>query len=147
MNKPAGKKTAGSRTRARRLAMQAVYQWLLNEASIADIEKQFLQDPESQSANQEYLSELMQGVLQHHADLSAQLSPCLDRPLAEVDPVERAVLLIAAYEFSHVPSVPYKAVINEAIELTRRYGAEQAHKFVNGVLDKLAKETRSTETA
>ena len=147
MKKPADRKTAGSRTRARRLAMQAIYQWLLNDASAADIEKQFREDPESQSANQEYLSELMRGVMKHYADLAEKLSPHLDRPLAEVDPVERAVLLIAVYEFDYVPSVPGKAIINEAIELTKTYGAEQAHKFVNGVLDKLARESRSTEMA
>ena len=145
MAKTAEKPRTGSRTRARRLAMQAIYQWLLNDASISDIESQFLDDPESESANREYLSELVRGVMQHHLTLSELIAPCLSRTLDEVDPVERAVLLIATYEFSYVPSVPYKAVINEAVELTKTYGAEQAHKFINGVLDKLAKELRPKE--
>lgn len=139
------KPRTGSRTRARRLAMQAIYQWLLNNAPASDIESQFLHDPESRSANREYLSELLRGVIQHHDDLSGQLSVYLDRPVEEVDPVERAVLLIATYELRHVLSVPYRVVINEAIELTKTYGAEQGHRFVNGVLDKLARELRPDE--
>ena len=100
-------KRTGSRTRARRLAMQAIYQWLLNDASVADIESQFLADPESQSADQEFLSELIVGVMQQHALLEKLISPHVDRPLEQVDPVERAVLLIAAYELKYVLSVFY----------------------------------------
>jgi len=139
------KKRAGSRTRARRLAMQAVYQWILNDASVSDIETQYLEDPESQSANHEYFSELMRGAIQQHDALSGLIGPHLDRPLAEVDPIERAVLLVATYELQQVASVPYRAVINEAVELAKIYGAEQGHKFINGVLDKLARELRPAE--
>ena len=126
--------------------MQALYQWLLSAgASASDIEEQFVEDQEMQSANQEYFSELLNGVINNQDELSELLSSHVSRPLEEIDPVERAVLFIAAYELKYVPSVPYRAVINEAIELTKIYGAEAAHKFINGVLDKLADELRSVE--
>jgi len=142
----AKKKKLSSRTRSRRLAMQALYQWLLSgDASVNDIETQFSEDQEMQSANQEYFSELLNGVVDNQAELSGLLSSHVSRPLEEIDPVERAVLFIAAYEFKYVLSVPYRAVINEAIELSKVYGAEAAHKFINGVLDKLADELRSAE--
>jgi len=146
MSEPAKKKKLSSRTRSRRLAMQAIYQWLISgEPSISDIEKQFAEDQEMQSANQEYFSELLNGVVNNQNELSDLLAPHVSRPLKEIDPVERSVLLIATYELKHVLSVPYRAVINEAIELTKIYGAESAYKFVNGVLDKLAGDLRPTE--
>ena len=137
---------SGSRTRARRLAMQAVYQWLLNDSDAGDIEQQFLEDPESASANREYLIELIRGVIGAHELLVELITPHIDRSLNEVDPVERAVLLVAAYELKQVLSVPYRAVINEAVELSKTYGAEQGHKFINGVLDKLAHNLRPHES-
>lgn len=140
----ANRKT-GSRTRARRLAMQAVYQWFLNQTQSAYLENQYLDDLEGQSANREYFSELLQGVLNHHDELVKLVSPYLDRPVGGVDPVERAILLLATFEFKYVLSVPYRVVINEAVELARSYGAEQGHKFVNGVLDKLAHDLRPLE--
>lgn len=145
MSKPANKKKAGTRTRARRLAMQAIYQWLMNNDNIADIESQFLQDQESQSADQNMMSELIRGVESNQSQLVEYLQPNLSRPFAEVDPIEQAILLLAAYEFKFSLSVPYRAVINEAIELAKTYGAEQGHKFINGVLDKLADDLRSIE--
>ena len=146
MQRPEKKKKLSSRTRARRLAMQAIYQWLMSgDTPVGDIESQFIEDQEMQSANQEYFSELIHGVVKNHDELSTLLAPHVSRPLQQVDPIERAVLLIAAYELKHVLSVPYRAVINEAIELTKVYGAEAAHKFINGVLDKLAGELRSAE--
>jgi len=126
--------------------MQALYQWLLSgDVSVSDIENQFSEDQEMQSANQEYFSELLNGVTGNQDELSGLLATHVSRPLEEIDPVEHAVLLIAAYEFKYVTSVPYRAVINEAIELTKIYGAEAAHKFINGVLDKMADELRSVE--
>lgn len=141
----AGKKRDGSRTRARRLAMQAIYQWLMNDAEIADVERQYLNDPESQAASHELLSELVCGVGDRHDELSGILSPYLSRPLKEVDPIECAILLLATYELKYIPSVPFRVVINEAIELAKTYGAEQSHKFINGVLDRLAGDMRLAE--
>jgi len=146
MSEPARKKKLSSRTRSRRLAMQAIYQWLMSgDASVNDIEKQFAEDQEMQSANEDYFSELLQGVVTNQKELSDLMAPHVSRPFDEIDPVEQAVLLIAVYEFKYVPSVPYRAVINEAVELTKVYGAEAAHKFINGVLDKLAGDLRSVE--
>lgn len=126
--------------------MQAVYQWLINsDASVDDMRAQFADDQEMQSANEEYFTELLTGVIGRSDELSGLLAPYVSRPIEEIDPVERAVLLIAAYELKYVLSVPYRAVINEAVEVTKRYGAEAAHKFVNGVLDKLAKAIRPGE--
>jgi N utilization substance protein B len=148
MSEPAKNRKLSSRTRSRRLAMQAVYQWLINEdVPVAEIEKQFAEDQEMRSANTEFFSQLLNGTISQYEELSALLAPHVSRPLPEIDPVERAILLIGAYELQSVLSVPYKVVINEAVELTKRYGAEAAHKFVNGVLDKLAGELRSGETA
>ena len=146
MSESPKKKKLSSRTRSRRLAMQALYQWLLSgDVSVNDIETQFVEDQEMQSANQDYFSELFNGVIDNHGELAGLLSSHVSRPLEEIDPVERAVLFIAAYELKYVLSVPYRAVINEAIELTKVYGAEAAHKFINGVLDKMADELRSVE--
>ena len=126
--------------------MQAVYQWLINsDASVDDMRAQFADDQEMQSANEEYFTELLTGVIGRSDELSGLLAPYVSRPVEEIDPVERAVLLIGAYELKYVLSVPYRAVINEAVEVTKRYGAEAAHKFVNGVLDKLAKAIRPGE--
>jgi N utilization substance protein B len=146
MSEPVKKKKLASRTRSRRLAMQAVYQWLINsDASVDDMRAQFADDQEMQSANEEYFTELLTGVIGRSDELSGLLAPYVSRPIEEIDPVERAVLLIGAYELKYVLSVPYRAVINEAVEVTKRYGAEAAHKFVNGVLDKLAKAIRPGE--
>lgn len=140
------KQKLSSRTRSRRLAMQAVYQWLLSgDTPVMDIEKQFAEDQEMQSANQEYFVELLSGATGRFEELAELLSPYVSRPLNEIDPVERAVLLIGAYELKYALSVPYKAVINEAVEVTQLYGAEAAYKFVNGVLDKMASDLRSAE--
>ena len=126
--------------------MQAVYQWLINEdVPVRDIEQQFVEDQEMRSANAEFFSQLLNGVVNQHEQLSKLLAPHVSRPLPEIDPVERAVLMIGAYELQSVLSIPYRVVINEAVELTKRYGAEASHKFVNGVLDKLAGEIRAGE--
>ena len=126
--------------------MQAVYQWLINEdVPVRDIEQQFVEDQEMRSANAEFFSQLLNGVVNQHKQLSKLLAPHVSRPLPEIDPVERAVLMIGAYELQSVLSIPYRVVINEAVELTKRYGAEASHKFVNGVLDKLAGEIRAGE--
>ena len=126
--------------------MQAIYQWLVNEDTpVKEIEKQFADDQEMQSANAEFFAELLTGVTANQEQLAQLLAPHVSRPLNEIDPVERAVLLIAAYELKYILTIPYRAVINEAVEVTKRYGAEAAHKFVNGVLDKLAAELRPDE--
>ncbi len=123
--------------------MQATYQWLMSMEDITLIEKQYLEDPEAQSANQSMLTELIRGIETNYKQLTATMQPFLDRSFDKIDPIEQAILLLATYELKYSISIPYRAVINEAIELAKIYGAEQGHKFINGVLDKIAKDLRS----
>jgi N utilization substance protein B len=140
-----GRFPAAARSKARRLAMQAVYQWQMTAHGAADILAQFLADEDNRGADAEYFEALVRGVVQGHAALDALLAPVLARPLDEVDPVERAVLRVAAFELQQRLDVPYRVVLNEAVALTKKYGAEQGHTFVNAALDKLARDLRAVE--
>lgn len=131
---------------ARRLTVQALYQWLVNETSPESLLRQFAEQPEGLGrADPDYFSELLHGVVQTKAELTAAVTPHLDRPLEQLDPVEHAVLLLGAYELMYKPEVPWKVVVNESVGLTKVFGAEDGYKFINGVLDKLARNARSTE--
>ena len=134
-----------ARSRSRRRALQAIYAWQINGANERDLIAQFAHEQAHEIADLEYFEDLVRGVMQHEAALDAGLLPHLDRKVSEVDPVERAVMRIAAYEFKHRVDVPYRVVINEGIELAKVYGATDGHKFVNGVLDKLAPRLRAAE--
>ncbi len=135
----------GSRQRTRRLALQALYQWLVADTGNAGLLEQFKHDPGMARANEEFFRDLVQGVIEQHEALDARLAALLDRPLAQIDPVEHAVMLLAAYELIHHLELPYRVVINEAVELAKRFGATDSHRYVNGVLDKVAREVRSAE--
>jgi N utilization substance protein B len=131
---------------ARRLTVQALYQWLVNETSPDLLLRQFAEQPEGYGrADPEYFSELLRGVVLNKTELSAVVGPHLDRPLEQLDPVEHAVLLLGAYELLHKPEVPWKVVVNESVNLAKVFGAEEGYKFVNGVLDKLAHQARAVE--
>jgi N utilization substance protein B len=134
-----------ARSRARRRALQAVYAWQLSGTSIPMLIAQFEREQDMEIADQEYFEALVIGVAEHRAAFDEVLSRYLDRTIEQVDPIERAVLRIAAYELAHRLDVPYRVVINEAIETTKRFGAEHGHTFVNGVLDKAAHEWRAAE--
>jgi N utilization substance protein B len=136
-----------SRRRARELALQGIYQWRLTGGDIAQIEKQIREEKGMGRYDPEFFSGLLRGVLAQHADLEAAVTPHLDRKLDELSPVEFAVLLLGAYELSHHPEIPYRVVINEAVELAKTFGGTDGHKFVNGVLDKLAAQVRAVELA
>ncbi len=125
--------------------MQALYAWQMSGGNAQQVIAQFAHEQAHEIADLEYFEDLVRGVMQHEAALDAGLLPHLDRKVSEVDPVERAVMRIAAYEFKHRVDVPYRVVINEAIETVKRFGAEHGHTYVNGVLDKLAAEWRSVE--
>ncbi len=127
---------------ARRLAMQAVYQWQMTGQSADDISRQFQENADLANADRDYFQALLQGVIAHVEGLDRALSPCMERSVESLDPVERAILRCACFELAERPDVPYKVVINEAVELTKTFGAEQGHKFVNGALDKLASKLR-----
>jgi N utilization substance protein B len=141
------KKISMSRARrnARRCALQAIYQWQVGGQDVAEIESQFLSGEDITRADAEYFGLLVRGVTARAAELDARLKPFLDRPVEGLDPVELAILRIGAYEFSHHPETPYRVVINEAVELAKDFGAEQSHRYVNGVLDKLARVLRRAE--
>lgn len=140
--KPAQK---SPRHRARELALQGVYQWRLTGGESAQIEKQIQSEKKLGRYDKALFSKLLGGVLSRHADIEALLTPHLDRPLAELSPVEFAVLLLGAFELSQSLEVPYKVVINEAVELAKSFGGTDGHKYVNGVLDKLAPKLRAPE--
>lgn len=131
---------------ARRLTVQALYQWLVNETPPELLLRQFREQPEGLGrADGDYFNELLNGTVQDAPELTLALVPHLDRPLAQLDPVEHAVLLLGAYELRHKIEVPWKVVVNEAVNLAKVFGAEEGYKFVNGVLDKLARQTRTAE--
>jgi N utilization substance protein B len=133
------------RSQSRRHALQALYQWQMAGQDLADISNQFLEEQDIEKFEIPYFQDLLHGVPTHLTELDALLKPALDRTIESVDPVERAVLRLGAYELSHHLEIPYRVVINEAVELAKIFGAEQGHKFVNGVLDRVAKQVRGAE--
>ena len=135
------------RHRARELALQGIYQWRITAGDVAQIEKQIHAEKNLGRYDKELFSKLLRGALEQHAALETLLSEYLDRPLAELSPVEFAVLLLGAFELSQHHEVPYKVIINEAVELAKTYGGTDGHKYVNGVLDKLAPKLRAVEFA
>jgi N utilization substance protein B len=144
---PVRKNLPGKRGWARRCAVQALYEWQMTGQEPRLIAAQFLADQDLGKADPDYFRELVQEVPARAAAIDAALEPFLDRPLAQVDPVERAILRIGGYELMQRPDIAYRIVINEAVELAKVFGAEQGHRFVNGVLDKLARAVRSVEFA
>lgn len=132
-----------ARRKARRLAIQAVYSWQLSQNSISDIEAEFLTENDTSKVDIEYFQDLLRGVATQANSLDEALSPYTDRPFAELDHIERAVLRVAAYELKFRLDVPYKVVMNEAIELAKAFGADESHRFVNGVLDKAVDRLRT----
>ena len=134
-----------ARSRSRRRALQAIYAWQINHADERGLIAQFAHEQAHEVADLEYFEDLVRGVLSHVDTLDSALAPHLDRGIDEVDAIERAALRIAAYELSHRPDVPYRVVINEAIDSTKRFGSEHGHTYVNGVLDKAAVALRSVE--
>jgi transcription antitermination protein NusB len=134
-----------ARSRSRRRGLQAIYAWQINGANERDLIAQFAHEQAHEVADLEYFEDLVRGVLRHVAEVDAALGAHLDRTVDEVDAIERAALRIAVYELLHRPDVPYRVVINEAIDSTKRFGSEHGHTYVNGVLDQAAAALRSTE--
>ncbi|HUB92311.1 MAG TPA: transcription antitermination factor NusB [Dyella sp.] len=134
-----------ARSRARRRALQALYAWQMSGSSMNSVVDQFRHEQDMEVADLEYFEDLLRGVEAHVSELDEALKPYIDRDVAQIDPIERAVLRLAAYELKHRPDVPYRVIINEAIEVTKRFGADHGHSYVNGVLDKLAAQVRGTE--
>lgn len=137
--------TKGSRNKARRAAVQALYQWQLTQQRPEEIESHFINDHELRGVDLDYFHHLVREIPLHLHELDDHLNPHLDRAINEIDPVERAILRIGAFEFEFHPEIPYKVVLNEAVELAKTFGAEHGHRFVNAVLDKVAVKLRADE--
>ncbi len=135
------------RSRSRSLAIQALYQWQLAGQDVPAIINHFMLEQDGKKFDSDYFSELVHGVPARVDELDAALAPCVDRALESVDPVERAILRLGTYELIVHPEIPYRVVINEAVELAKVFGAEQGHRYVNGVLDRAARALRPLETA
>jgi N utilization substance protein B len=135
------------RHRARELAMQGIYQWRLSGADVRQIEQRMGEEKNLGRYDKELFTALLHGTLAQHEALETALAPHLDRPMEELSPVEFSVLLLGAFELTAQPETPYRVIINEAVELAKDYGGTDGHKFVNGVLDKLAMQVRAIETA
>ncbi len=147
MNQKLSKVKPSARRKARRLAVQALYQWQLSENEPQSIQLQFEEDNETSKVDMDYFAELLHGIPRELEPLDALIQPQMTRTIKEVDPVERAIIRMAGYELKYRPDVPYKVVINEAVELAKTFGGTDGHKFVNGVVDKLAASLRATEVA
>ncbi len=141
------KPSAHTRARARRYALQALYQWDLSGAPIAEIRAQFLENEDFSKADEAYFGTLLKDVSDTVEVIDAKIAGLIDRPFAQLDPVERAVLRIGFCELLAHPEIPWRVTINEAVNLTRKFGAEQGHAFVNGVLDRAAHLIRPEECA
>lgn len=132
-----------ARRKARELAVQAIYSWQVSGNNIADVELHFITENSKRRFDIEYFQELLRGVCVNVGELDDVISPHVARPLEEIDQVEKSILRLAVFELKECQDVPYKVVINEAIEIAKSFGADDSHKFVNGVLDKVVKTIRS----
>ncbi|OUR60297.1 N utilization substance protein B [Colwellia sp. 39_35_sub15_T18] len=130
------------RRKARELAVQAVYSWQISQNSVTDIEVNFISENAKRRFDIEYFQLLLRGVTTSTNELDLAISPHVDRPIDDIDQVEKAILRVAVFELSDCQDVPYRVVINEAIELAKLFAADDSHKFVNGVLDKVVKLVR-----
>ncbi len=151
VDKPDLKKTdskkglAKARGKSRRLAMQAIYQWQMTGDSITDIKQQFFEENNMSKTDPDFFSEMVSGVASSISELDPYLGKNMSRSVESVDPVERAILRLATYEFINRFDVPYRVVLNEAVSITKEFCAANSHTFVNAVLDKVAKEIRHIE--
>lgn len=135
----------GSRRKTRRLVMQALYLWHFTHHELDVVLREFMDEHDMNNIDLVYFKKLVTGAITSINILDDHIKPFLDRPIEKLNPVELAILRLAAYEFLECLDVPYKVVINEALELSKKYGSEQGYKYVNGVLDKLALQLRSSE--
>lgn len=134
-----------ARHKARRLVLQALYQWQLSEENLIKIEEQFLVDNTEMKFDRDYFKELLHAIPAKLDQIDNLMVPFLDRKIKELDPVELNIMRIGCYELSERLEIPYRVVINEALELAKMFGAEDGHKYVNGILDKLSRQLRVVE--
>jgi N utilization substance protein B len=135
------------RRQARHYALQAMYQWLMTGATAQEIEEQFLFTQIKKKTDLAYFKELMNGIITQQEKLDEIFLPFLKRPVAELDPIELSILRLTTYEFVNRLDIPYRVAINEALELAKKFGSIEGYKFVNGVLDQVARKVRHIEVA
>ncbi len=145
MSPQGAREFSGTRSVARKLALQALYRWQLNAAPWQDLVQEFTEAEDMPRADADYFPALVDGVWNGREELDSRLASFADREPRLLDPVERAVLLIALYELTARPEVPYRVAINEAVALAKRFGATDGFKFVNAVLDRAARTLRPDE--
>ena len=138
---------AAQRRKARHYGLQALYQWTLSGASPSDIEAEFRVDNDFRHTDGEYFSAVLKGVVDDVDGLESLFEPALDRTLDELDPIERNLLRLGTFDLRDRIDVPYKVVISEAVALAKKFGATDSHRYINGVLDKVARELRQIELA
>lgn len=146
MSKPTHNTLAAERRKARHYGMQALYQWLMADAPLNEIEAEFRADYDFAHVDLEYFQALLHGVPGCVDELEAIFQPLLDRDIDDLDPIERTLLRMGIFELRERIDVPYKVVINEEVSLAKKFGASESHKYINGVLDKAARELRKAET-
>jgi len=139
------KSSSGARTRARELLLQALYQKQIAEHDSGELIKQFHEQKAFERVDQEFFDETLKGICDKQSDLEEKISELIDRPLEQLDPVELGILLIGVFELQHRIDVPYKVVINEGVNLAKRFGATDGHKYINACLDKAAQSLREIE--
>jgi transcription antitermination protein NusB len=136
-----------ARRNARFYALQAMYQWQINHTAPYELEAEFLANQIRKKTDIEYFKEILHGVLKNIDELDAHMVPHLSRPLTELDPIELAILRLGIYELTQRLDIPYRVSINESLELTKQFGSVEGYKFVNGILDQVARKLRKPEVA
>ncbi|MGD8569407.1 MAG: transcription antitermination factor NusB [Gammaproteobacteria bacterium] len=135
------------RSLARKRAIQALYMWEMTGVNLSDIDQKFVLEHDLSKVDYKYFQELLHKIPAHIDDVDSHIHAYLDRPFSEIDPVERAIMRVGVYELQQRPDIPYRVVINEAVELAKIFGAEDGYKYVNSILDNAAKKLRATEVA
>lgn len=138
-------KTGRNRRKSRELVLKGIYRNFMNQSELCQIQQDMADDPDFGRADEDYFRQLLEGVSKHMVELDGRLASLVDRKMAALSPIEHAILCISAYELIYDPSIPYRVAINEGVELAKLYGGTDGHKYVNGVLDKLAAEVRPNE--
>jgi N utilization substance protein B len=145
MARPRSDRSGRARSLSRRLALQALYQWQMTGHSFAELRNQYTQDEGYPEVDPDYFQALLQGVVDDATALDELLGQWIDRPVAQLDPIEHGVLLIGVEELRQHLDVPYRVVLNEGVELAKKFGATDGHKFINAVLDRAARQLRAAE--
>jgi len=144
--KPVKRTGTAQRKKARKLVVQALYQWQISGSGIAQVEAEFRADNDFNKIDAEFFGDLFRQIPKEVTELDKHIEPFLDRAISDVDPVEMNLLRMGVFEFKHRMDVPYRVVISEAVELAKLFGGTDGHKYINGVLDKLSLRLRPAET-